>query len=59
MYYIVVEKDGKSHVVSNMAGQPRQFSKERKARNYIKSRWNEAQIVTEINGVPGRLKVRF
>ena len=61
IFYIVVSDGDKKKVVATSNGQPRKFSKRKKARNFIAGRAyleeKNPQIVTEIDEIEHHLKV--
>ena len=61
MFYIVVNDNDTVKVVTSANGPPREFSKRKKAQNFINGRAylevKSPQIVTEINGIEQCFKV--
>ena len=56
MFYIVVDKE---RVIAEQNGKPRQFSKRKKAQNYIDGRQylKNPEIVTDIDKIIKRLRI--
>lgn len=61
VFYIVVEDDEQKKVVTSSNGHPREFSKQKKARNFIDGRSyiqaKNPEIVTEIDEINHDFKV--
>lgn len=59
-FYIIIAKDDRLAIVSDSAGEPREFPKVKKAENFLRGRaqaWDDWQIVDKLPNIKNRERV--